>query len=126
MRAALGRETPPLTADVRYHTELVFEEIVGNILRYGSPQGTELRIDVRVKILNGGVTISIEDDGVAFDPCSSGTAPVPRTLEGPDGGFGLRLVRSAARTMHYERIAQQRNRLIVTLSAREETSAPAG
>jgi serine/threonine-protein kinase RsbW len=107
-------------ADVRtrYNIELVFEEIVGNIVRYGAPQGGELRVDVSIEIGAAGVVITIDDDGMAFDPCSHGDAVVLTTLaDAPDGGFGLALVRHAVSSMRYERTANQRNRLKVTLSA---------
>jgi serine/threonine-protein kinase RsbW len=97
---------------------LVFEEIVGNIVRYGARQDGELRVELSVEISAGRVLMRFEDDGVPFDPCGRSAAPVPRTLaEAPDGGFGLTIVRSVASSMRYERAADQ-NRLLVTLPAR--------
>jgi len=96
----------------------VFEEIVGNIMRYGAPQGGELCVEVSVRIAADGITIAVEDDGIPFDPCGRSDAPVLTTLaEAPDGGFGLTLVRHAVSSMRYERTAKQRNRLVATLSA---------
>jgi anti-sigma regulatory factor (Ser/Thr protein kinase) len=87
-------------------------------VRYGAPQGGELRVDVSIGIAADVIVISIEDDGVPFDPCGRSTQALPTTLaEAPDGGFGLRIVRHIASTMQYERTANQRNRLVVTLSA---------
>jgi anti-sigma regulatory factor (Ser/Thr protein kinase) len=118
LRGALDREAPTLSARTRYHVELVFEEIAGNILRYGAPQGGELHIDMAFEIGADRVVIASEDDGVPFDPCSRAVAALPSSLaEAPDGGFGLRIVHNIANEMQYERCANQRNRLVVTLPA---------
>jgi serine/threonine-protein kinase RsbW len=119
LRGALDGEASKLGARRRYHLELVFEEIVGNIVRYGAPQGGELRVDVSIEIGADDIVIAVEDDGIPFDPCdrSGLTAPPASLAEAPDGGFGLRIVRHVASTMQYERTANQRNRLVVTLSA---------
>lgn len=117
MRGAL--DAAPLKLDVRarYNIELVFEEIVGNIVRYGSPHGAVMSIEVSVDISGDRIVMAIEDDGIPFDPCGRSEAVAPRTLaEAPDGGFGLRIVRRFASSMRYERAAD-RNRLAVTLSA---------
>jgi anti-sigma regulatory factor (Ser/Thr protein kinase) len=108
---------------------LVFEEIVGNIVRHGTPQGGNLCIDVSVDIGADRIVMTFEDSGIPFDPCGRKAAAVPRTLarapdpaqapdpaRAPDGGFGLNLVRSVASSMRYERAAD-RNRLVVTLPA---------
>lgn len=88
-------------------------------MRYGAPQGGELRVDTSIDIGADGILIAVEDDGIPFDPCSrSGSSAPPASLaEAPDGGFGLRIVRHIASAMQYERTANQRNRLVVTLSA---------
>ena len=103
-------------ARTRYNIELVFEEIVGNIVRYGAPQGGELRVEVSIEIGVDDVVITVEDDGIAFDPCGRSEAVVLTTLaEAPDGGFGLTIVRHAVSSMRYERSGDQRNRLVVSL-----------
>ena len=113
---ALDDEHLKLAARTRYNIELVFEEIVGNIVRYGAPRGGELHIDVSMEIGGNRIKIAFEDDGIPFDPCGLGDAPALKTLsDAPDGGFGLKLVRHAANSMQYERTARQRNRLVVTL-----------
>jgi anti-sigma regulatory factor (Ser/Thr protein kinase) len=113
---ALDRTALKPDTRARYNLELVFEEIVGNIVRHGAPQGGELRVDVSLEIGADGIVIAVEDDGIPFDPCGRPDAALPATLaEAPDGGFGLRIVRHIASTMRYERTAKQRNRLVVTL-----------
>ncbi len=116
LRGALdGTELKP-DGRTRYQIELVFEEIVGNIVRYGAPQGGELRIEVSVDV-RGDCIMTFNDDGIPFDPCSFGAAAPPKNLaEAPDGGFGLTIVRRVTSSMRYERAADH-NRLLVTLPA---------
>ena len=116
---ALDDLQPKLPARARFNIELVFEEIIGNIVRYGAPQGGELHIEVCVEIGGERITIAIDDDGIPFDPCGLGdAAPLETLAEAPDGGFGLKLVRHAAGSMQYERTDTQCNRLLVTLERR--------
>jgi anti-sigma regulatory factor (Ser/Thr protein kinase) len=118
LRAALDARQRPLRASVRYNIELVFEEIVGNILRYASLRDAELHVEVAIESGGDGIAITFSDDGTPFDPCTYGGTPTPATSTAEmEGGFGLRLVRHAARTMSYERSADDRNRLMVTLAA---------
>lgn len=118
LRQALDAEnlTPSLSA--RYNIELIFEEIVGNILRYGAPHGRELHVTAQVHRESDRIVVTVEDDGIPFDPCRGTQPALPRTLqEDRDGGFGLMMVRHASSAMHYERTEAERNRLTVTLSA---------
>ena len=114
---ALDAEELKPSARARYNIELVFEEIVGNILRYGAPPGRELHIEAQIHRDGESVVMTFEDDGMAFDPCSSSAAPARTLEEDRDGGFGLTIVRHAASAMRYERCADQRNRLTVILQA---------
>ena len=119
MRRALDAENLVSSARARYNIELVFEEIVSNILRYGAPHGRECRISAHIRRDAACIRVTIEDDGIPFDPSSSSTdGGVIRTLDDArEGGFGLMIVRHFSSAMHYERTAEQRNRLTVTLSA---------
>jgi anti-sigma regulatory factor (Ser/Thr protein kinase) len=117
LRAALdGAEVEPEVRS-RYNIELVFEEIVGNIVRYGAPQGGDLCVTVSVDVKGGRIVMMFENDGIAFDPCGRSDSPTLTTLaEAPYGGFGLTIVRCVASSMQYERAAAH-NRLVVTLPA---------
>jgi serine/threonine-protein kinase RsbW len=117
LRGALDAREQPLRASVRYNIELVFEEIVGNILRYASLCEAELHVQVSIESGDDGIAITFSDDGMPFDPCAySDASTVVARLAETEGGFGLRLVRHAARAMSYERSADERNRLTVMLA----------
>jgi anti-sigma regulatory factor (Ser/Thr protein kinase) len=99
----------------------VFEEIVANIVRHGVRPAGETQIEV---ILDAGpdvITLTFDDDGVAFDPSSreaAGRAGAGRPAsleEAPDGGFGLMMVHRAASKMSYRRTADARNHFTVEL-----------
>lgn len=118
LRRALDAGQLTSSARARYNIELVFEEIVGNILRYGAPQGGELHIAAKIHREGERVLATIEDDGIPFDPCAIPSEEIHATLEGTrEGGYGLLIVRRASIAMHYQRTDDSRNRLTVTLSA---------
>jgi serine/threonine-protein kinase RsbW len=101
----------------RYNVELVFEEIVANIVSYGAIPGQELQIQVTLEDVGAAIVLTFEDNGVAFDPCQRTAEPAPaRSLEEAQiGGFGLILVRHAASALAYQRTAAGLNRVTVTL-----------
>lgn len=106
-----------LGAAPRYNVELVFEEIVANVVNYGAVPGQELQLHVTLQCLPATIVLTFEDNGVQFDPCQPRAAPVqPKSLdEARPGGFGLILVRHAARSLTYERTADGQNRVTATL-----------
>jgi anti-sigma regulatory factor (Ser/Thr protein kinase) len=109
-----------LNPGTRYSVELVFEEIVANIVRHGSGAGGISGVDVTVDVQVGGdaIVMTFDDGGVAFDPVGRPDPKKPTSIEEtPIGGLGLMMVRKAATDMRYERTPAQRNRLVVTLPA---------
>ena len=102
----------------RYKVELVFEEIVSNIIRHGCLYDPECRVEVSMAIGAATIVLEFEDDGQAFDPRDYAVSDIPLTLDGTrHGGLGLLLVRKAATGIHYERTERDRNRLTVTIAA---------
>lgn len=88
----------------RYSSELVFDEIVPNILRYGRLRDDGEPIEIAVRIEAAAVVLDFVDDGTPFDPHN---APPPPRLDdlahAPVGGFGLFLVREYAESIDYQR-----------------------
>jgi serine/threonine-protein kinase RsbW len=97
----------------RYNIELVFEEIVANILRYGATDGRRPDVRVTLELSPESFSLTFDDDGVAFDPRTRGDVP-PKARLG-EGGFGLMLVHRIASSLSYLRTPEGRNRLTVTL-----------
>ena len=110
-----------LVAAPRYHAELVFDEIVSNIVRHGAPPGGELAVCVTVELRPEAIVLTFEDDGVPFDPRVRKDPAPRRSLEDAKaGGSGLMLVRRAASSLDYLRTADGRNRLTVRVARREQ------
>jgi len=111
----------------------VFEEVVANIVRHGVRPVGETDVEVVLETSPDVITLTFDDDGVAFDPCSDAPAipasgartrsATAATLDSaPDGGFGLMMVRRAVNKMNYRRTADARNHLTVELDASSASS----
>ncbi len=94
----------------------MFEEITANIIAHGAPDGHELEVCVTLDASRDSIVLTFEDNGVPFDPRNR-PDPLPQTSleEARVGGYGLMLVRRAARSIDYLRTAEGRNRLTVHL-----------
>jgi serine/threonine-protein kinase RsbW len=97
----------------RGDAELVFEEVVSNVIRHGAAG----HIEVAIASADRALLLSFEDDGPAFDPLQHPSPVLPKTLEqANDGGLGLLLVRKVSAALRYERTPEARNRLVVTIT----------
>jgi len=100
----------------RFHVELVFEEIVTNVIRHGYRDDGSHQIDVSLAIGDEAIEMTIEDDGRAFDPLQRPDPVLPKTLEAaPLGGLGVMLAKKLSRSLDYERTAGGRNRLVAKI-----------
>ena len=112
LRRALDREA--LNPTTRYNAELVFEEIVANIVGHGARNGREPDVRVTLEARPDTIVLIFDDDGVPFDPRGLPDPVKPKSLEEAKvGGFGLMLVRHAASSLEYLRTAEDRNQLTV-------------
>src|ERR1700741_53303 len=107
-RALLDRHH--LQPRLRYRCELVFEEVVSNIIRHAYADDAEHSISLGLVVDADYVELRFEDDGVPFDP----RQPVARrrddSQELDTGGRGLVLIRSVVERLDYERPPEQHNR----------------
>jgi anti-sigma regulatory factor (Ser/Thr protein kinase) len=100
----------------RHNVELVFEEVVSNVVRHGSDDGRTAHIDLSLACETAEVVLTFDDDGRPYDPLQRPDPTLPTSLEdAPLGGLGIFLVRKASRDLHYERI-DDKNRLTVTIA----------
>ena len=94
--------------------ELALEEVFMNVVMHGTPPGTSPRVDVSLVLADGGLTLTVEDDGPPFDPLSLPAPDVVASLEERRvGGLGVFLVRQMMDTVSYDRDGP-RNRLRMT------------
>jgi serine/threonine-protein kinase RsbW len=104
-------ELPPATI---FALNLALEEVVTNIIAYGYDDGAAHVIDVELRVLDGTVTTTVEDDGRPFDPLAAPEPDVAAPLEEREiGGVGVLLVRRLMDEVTYAR-SQGRNRLTFT------------
>ena len=117
LRAALDAEG--LVGATRYDTELVFEEIVANIVGHGARNDCEPDIQVSLETRADSILLIFSDDCAPFDPRGLPDPVIAKSLaEAKIGGFGLMLVRHAASSLDYVRTTDDRNRLTVTVPRR--------
>lgn len=95
----------PLGDVVRHRLEVVFEELVSNIVRHGFTRNSDQSIHVRVETRPGFVEFTFEDDGIPFNPLKA-DAPAPLTaIETANiGGLGIPLIVKFSHHLHYERL----------------------
>ena len=102
---------PPAEA---HSFELALEEIFMNVVMHGSPADKQARVEVTLALEDGGLALTVEDDGPPFDPLSLPPPNLTGNLaERPVGGLGVFLVRQMMDTVSYTRVGG-RNRLRVT------------
>lgn len=119
-----GLDAMQLVLGQRLAVELVFEEVVANVLRHGTRPDRETRISLAVALEDRAVRLTFLDDGAGFDPRGRPDPAPPRDLETAEvGGRGLMLIRSVCSGIEYLRTPEGQNRLTVFVPI-DATSAP--
>jgi len=100
-------EAQELPSRAAYRVQLVFEELATNALKYGAPEsGGEAEVSASIRRTGDRVELELRDRGAPFDPTAAAPAPAAATLaEAAIGGRGLILVRKAAASLTYRRVA---------------------
>lgn len=98
-----ARTVYDLPADVVLRLSLVLEELVANVATYGGR--TPCRIEISLAADRDAVLLTVDDDGVAFDPTS---APAPDVVaniaDRSVGGLGIHLMRNLMDDVRYVRV----------------------
>jgi anti-sigma regulatory factor (Ser/Thr protein kinase) len=93
-----------LPAAAAHAFELALEEVFINVVMHGSHTGGMPRVGVSLSLMDGGVTLTVEDDGPPFDPLSLPAPDVTAKLEHRGvGGLGVFLVRQVMDSVSYLR-----------------------
>lgn len=112
MRLREALDVEGLEGAARYNTELVFEEIIANLVKHGAHNGRVPEVRVTLQARADSIELIFADDGVPFDPRGRPDPVMPQSLaQAKIGGFGLMLVRHATSSLDYARTADDRNRL---------------
>ena len=114
-----------LTDRVVNRLEVVFEEIVSNIVRHGFVPESAQGLTVEATAGAHSIVLRFEDDGAPFDPLAAVPPPQLTDLDSaPEGGLGIALVRRLAAHVAYAELAPSagrdsfapRNRFDVTIA----------
>jgi len=96
------RHTVPIK--LRREINLVFDELLNNIINYAFEDEDEHRIDVQIRLSETGLTVTITDDGKPFNPFENDPPDTALPIEDrPIGGLGVHLVRNVMDRISYER-----------------------
>jgi len=111
----------PLPARHRHDIEIVFDEVVTNIVNHGRPSGS---VDAVIRF--GKETIlTFEDEGAAFDPRAQPVPPPARRRSDLRiGGLGIVIVRELCARVDYERTPEERNRLTLRIAVPDRDVDP--
>lgn len=103
--------------------QVVLDEVLSNVIKYAWPDGGTHEFYVRINVRNGGIEISITDDGRPFNPLDQ-PPPAPAADGGrpAPGGLGIHMVRQLVDSIEYVRF-DGRNQ--VTLTKRYGLERPA-
>lgn len=107
-RLEMLRHLAPLALGPRAinRLEVVFEELVSNIVRHGFAAGSDQTILVLVAARPGAIELTFEDDGAPFDPtAASEPEPLTSLQTARLGGLGVPLIRKLTGDLRYEAIA---------------------
>lgn len=106
-------ETAEIPMPVSLKTNMVFDELLNNIISYAYQDQHVHEIGIQVNLVNSRLIIEIEDDGIPFNPFMRDD---PNTQAGLDereiGGLGIHLVKNVMDEVSYKR---KLNRNRVTL-----------
>ncbi len=97
-------EKADIPMPVAMKVNLVFDELLNNIISYAFPEGGEHRIRVNAEKSADRLLIIIEDDGLPFNPFAQSAVDTSQSLEERQiGGLGNHLVKNVMDDFSYER-----------------------
>ena len=87
-----------------YQLELVYEELMTNVVKYSYPDSAEHRIRVILENTGDTIVFTIIHDGTDSNPWTQADPDLTTPLEDrQEGGIGILLCRKFSRSVSYER-----------------------
>ena len=110
-------------AELRRKFNLVFDELLNNIISYAYDDEDEHQIDVHIRLSDAGLSVTVTDDGKPFNPFERQAPDTALSVEDrPLGGLGVHLVRNVMDRVGYERHGEKN---VVLLEKEIESSEQA-
>ena len=92
-----------LSPKVVNRIEVIFEELVSNVIRHGFEPASDQSIRVLATAEPDAIELLFEDDGAPFDPLAAAAPPKPESLQTAQlGGLGIPLVIGLSTSVRYE------------------------
>lgn len=89
-------------SDKLFSIQLIIEEIVTNIIKYGKGESSNDFIEIELKVEADEINLTIYDSTAAFNPLEKETANTELSVEERNiGGLGLFLVRKRVKSIRY-------------------------
>lgn len=86
-----------------FTVQLIIEELVTNIIKYGSKTGEDKNVEVEIQIEEGKLVLTISDNTDPFNPLTAEDPDITLSAEERNiGGLGLFLVRKKVQSLFYE------------------------
>lgn len=110
-----------LRQDELLDVNLALEEAFANVVMHGFEDQGEHQIDVQISVEHNTIRVTVEDEGVPFNPLNAADVDVTTPLESRSiGGLGMFMVRKLTDKLTYTREGN-RNRLIMEKRISGET-----
>lgn len=94
-----------LSPGVVFNLNLVIEEAFTNIVNYAFTDLQKHSIEIQIELENQVLSLSITDDGIAYDPTLKEEPDITlRAEEREIGGLGIFLIRKIMDSVKYQRI----------------------
>lgn len=104
-----------LPGDMAFAFKLSLDEVCTNIITYGYPEGEKGQISINFRKEKQQVVLTVEDEGVIFDPSISQKVDTDLDLKDLElGGMGLHVISRMVDDIQYERTEKNINRLTLT------------
>jgi len=92
----------PATIAMKFN--VIFDELLSNIVTYAYSDDDEHDIEVRMEVAGKRLTVTVTDDGVPFNPLHAEAPDIDASLEERKiGGLGIHLVRNLIDDVTYQR-----------------------
>ncbi len=97
-------EENSIPTPIRRELNVVFDELLNNVVSYAYQDDKEHEIKVRVEVAGERLLVSIADDGIPFNPFDADTPDTGLALENRiPGGLGIHLVLEVMDKVSYQR-----------------------